>query len=98
MKYAVLVCGPAGAGKSTFCSALLNHAASTNRSMHLFNLDPAAENFGNHTPSVDIRDLIGLEDVMEDLDFGPNGGLIYCFECAARIGAQKALNARKDTS
>lgn len=49
------------------------------RTMHLFNLDPAAENF-EYTPSVDIRDLIGLDEVMEDLDFGPNGGLIYCFE------------------
>lgn len=28
----------------------------------------------------DIRDLITLEDVMEELDYGPNGGLIYCLE------------------
>jgi GPN-loop GTPase len=28
----------------------------------------------------DIRDLISLEDVMEELDLGPNGGLVYCFE------------------
>eukprot|EP00842_Homolaphlyctis_polyrhiza_P004389 jgi/Hompol1/4951/HPOL_004051-RA len=27
-----------------------------------------------------IRDLITLDDVMEDLKFGPNGGLIYCME------------------
>jgi GPN-loop GTPase len=32
---------------------------------------------------VDIRDLISLEDVMEELDMGPNGGLIYCFEYLA---------------
>ena len=29
---------------------------------------------------VDIRDLVSLEDVMEELDLGPNGGLVYCFE------------------
>lgn len=81
MRYAILVCGPAGCGKSTFCSALMQHAQATGRVMHLFNLDPAAENFAEGIqPSVDIRDLVGLEDVMEDLDFGPNGGLIYCFE------------------
>ena len=34
--------------------------------MHLFNLDPAAEKF-DYTPSVDIRDLIGLDDVMDEL-------------------------------
>lgn len=80
MKYAVLVCGPAGAGKSTFCSALMLHAQTVGRVTHLFNLDPAAEEFGEQQPSLDIRDLVGLEDVMQDLDFGPNGGLIYCFE------------------
>jgi hypothetical protein len=44
------------------------------------NLDPAAERF-EYEPAIDIRDLINLEDVMEELEFGPNGGLIYCFEC-----------------
>ena len=29
---------------------------------------------------VDIRDLVSLQDVMEELDLGPNGGLVYCFE------------------
>lgn len=47
----------------------------------MFNLDPAAERF-EYEPTIDIRDLINLEDVMEELEFGPNGGLIYCFECA----------------
>lgn len=28
----------------------------------------------------DIRDLISLEDVMSELELGPNGGLIYCME------------------
>lgn len=43
------------------------------------NLDPAAENF-SYTPDLDIKDLITLEDVMEEMHLGPNGGLIYCFE------------------
>ncbi|EOR04909.1 GPN-loop GTPase 3-like protein [Wallemia ichthyophaga EXF-994] len=47
--------------------------------MHLFNLDPAAENF-DVQPEIDIRDLISLEDVMDELSLGPNGALIYCFE------------------
>ena len=32
------------------------------------------------TISPDIRDLITLEDVMEELKVGPNGGLVYCME------------------
>lgn len=79
MRYAVFVTGPAGAGKSTFCASLLTHAQASNRQVHLVNLDPAADRF-EYAPAVDIRDLINLEDVMEELEFGPNGGLIYCFE------------------
>ncbi|KOS13072.1 atp -binding protein fet5 [Malassezia pachydermatis] len=78
-RYAVLVTGPAGAGKSTFCSSIVTHAHSLGRSVHLFNLDPAAEHF-EYEPTIDIRELITLEDVMEEMDLGPNGGLIYCFD------------------
>ena len=30
----------------------------------------------------DVRDLIGIDDVMEDEDLklGPNGGLVFCLE------------------
>lgn len=34
--------------------------------------DPAAEAF-NYPVSIDIRDLISLEDVMSELQLGPNG-------------------------
>ncbi|KAK9478668.1 GPN-loop GTPase [Lipomyces japonicus] len=75
----VMVLGPAGVGKSTFCSALLTHIQSIGRRAHLVNLDPAAEP-GEYEFTVDIRDLISLQDVMEEMNFGPNGGLLYCFE------------------
>lgn len=78
-RYAILVSGPAGSGKSTFCSALIAHAQSLGRNVHLFNLDPAAERF-EFQPSIDIKELISLEDVMEEMNLGPNGGLIFCFE------------------
>ncbi|RLL98294.1 hypothetical protein CFD26_107714 [Aspergillus turcosus] len=78
-KFGVLVMGPAGAGKSTFCSALIQHLQTTRRSCFYVNLDPAAESF-NYEPDLDIRELITLEDVMEEMELGPNGGLIYCFE------------------
>jgi len=43
------------------------------------NLDPAADQF-EYEPDVDIKDLISLEDVMEEMQLGPNGGLMACFE------------------
>ena len=78
-KFGVLVMGPAGAGKTTFCNALIQHLQTTRRSCFYVNLDPAAETF-SYEPDLDIRELITLEDVMEELGLGPNGGLIYCFE------------------
>ncbi|PYH44456.1 putative signal sequence-binding GTPase GPN3 [Aspergillus saccharolyticus JOP 1030-1] len=78
-KFGVLVMGPAGAGKTTFCSAVIQQLQTTRRSCFYVNLDPAAETFA-YEPDLDIRELITLEDVMEELGLGPNGGLIYCFE------------------
>jgi hypothetical protein len=103
---AVLVMGPAGAGKvlppnltyrsnvkTTFCTALMDTIAEQKQRASYINLDPAAEDFtweptiGTNTIlcwqgvlTVDIRDLVSLQDVMEELDLGPNGGLVYCFE------------------
>lgn len=28
----------------------------------------------------DVKELITLDDVMEELGLGPNGGLVYCME------------------
>ncbi|KAI4101945.1 MAG: hypothetical protein LQ339_004835 [Xanthoria mediterranea] len=78
-KFGALVMGPAGAGKTTFCNALIQHLRLNKRSCFYVNLDPAAEDF-SYEPDLDIKDLISLEDVMEELGLGPNGGLIYCFE------------------
>ncbi|KAI1815199.1 GPN-loop GTPase 3 like protein [Poronia punctata] len=78
-KFGVMVMGPAGAGKSTFCASLITHLNLNRRSSFYVNLDPAAETF-EHAPDLDIKDLISLEDVMEEMGLGPNGGLIYCFE------------------
>lgn len=81
MRYGQLVMGPAGSGKSHYCHTLQVAAAVGKRTIHVVNLDPAAEHFDYH-PLVDIRDLIQLDDVMEDPDlkFGPNGGLVFCME------------------
>ncbi|XP_010440620.1 PREDICTED: GPN-loop GTPase 3 [Camelina sativa] len=79
MGYAQLVIGPAGSGKSTYCSSLYEHCETIGRTMNVVNLDPAAEIF-NYPVAMDIRELVSLEDVMEELKLGPNGALMYCME------------------
>lgn len=71
--------GPAGAGKSTFCNSIIRHMQTIGRRAHIVNLDPAAEPT-DYEFTIDIRDLISLQDVMEEMNLGPNGGLLYCFE------------------
>nr|XP_032800718.1 GPN-loop GTPase 3 [Petromyzon marinus] len=80
-RYAHLVMGPAGSGKSTYCAMMLEHLAALRRSAAVVNLDPAAEHF-SYPVAVDVRDLIEVGDVTEDdsLCLGPNGGLIFCME------------------
>ena len=49
------------------------------RKTAVVNLDPA----NDHIPypcAIDISDLITLEDSMETLGLGPNGGMMYCME------------------
>ncbi|KAG5330713.1 GPN3 GTPase, partial [Acromyrmex charruanus] len=81
MRYAQLVMGPAGSGKSTYCSVMQRHAVDSRKTVDIVNLDPAAEYF-NYEPLADIRNLIQLDDTMEDdeFNFGPNGGLVFCME------------------
>lgn len=43
------------------------------------NLDPANENM-SYPCAVNIQDLISLDEVMDSVHLGPNGGLIYCME------------------
>ena len=61
--------------------ALHEHKKCCNHAEISFNLDPAAECF-DYQPIADIRDLIIVDDVMEDdeLKFGSNGGLVFAME------------------
>ena len=79
MGQAVLVLGPAGSGKSTFSDLVRQHVETMKRRVHVVNLDPAAEHFTNLPPPTSAT-LISLEDVMEEMNLGPNGALIYCME------------------
>ncbi|GMP56445.1 hypothetical protein CsSME_00020934 [Camellia sinensis var. sinensis] len=65
-------------GKSQI-QELYEQCQTMRRTIHIVNLDPAAENF-NYPVAMDIRELISLDDVMEEFGLGPNGGLLYCME------------------
>jgi hypothetical protein len=61
------------------CAAKVAGGAPSHTLLSIANLDPAAEHF-EYEPVFDIRDLISVEEVMEELGLGPNGALLYCME------------------
>lgn len=79
MPFAQLVIGPPGAGKSTYAYGMLQFFNAINRKCSVVNLDPANDHT-NYPCALDIRDLVPLEDVMEQEELGPNGGVMYALE------------------
>ena len=77
--FAQLVIGPPGAGKSTYCAGMKQFLSALGRPVAVVNLDPANDALP-YECEVNVSTLITLEDVMEKLHLGPNGGLIYCME------------------
>mmetsp|Transcript_33167 Transcript_33167/g.75188 ORF Transcript_33167/g.75188 Transcript_33167/m.75188 type:complete len:319 (+) Transcript_33167:123-1079(+) len=74
-----LVIGPPGAGKTTYCTGMQMMLAALKRPHTLINLDPANDDLP-YKCDIDVRELVNVEDVMTELQLGPNGGLVYAME------------------
>uniref|UniRef100_A0A7E4UW17 GPN-loop GTPase 2 n=1 Tax=Panagrellus redivivus TaxID=6233 RepID=A0A7E4UW17_PANRE len=77
--YGQLVVGAPGAGKSTYCSGLVQLLKQLKRPVICVNLDPANDVIPFDC-DVDIRELVTVEDAMETFNLGPNGALRYCMQ------------------
>lgn len=74
-----VVIGPPGSGKTTYCQGMQQFLTGLGRKVVVVNMDPANEGLP-YTCEVDVSELVTLDDVMEGLKLGPNGGLLYCME------------------
>jgi len=79
MPFAQLVIGPPGSGKSTYCDGMQQFMNAIDRKCSVINLDPANDKT-NYPCALDIRDLVSLEEVMDQEELGPNGGVLFAFE------------------
>ncbi|KAL8734255.1 MAG: hypothetical protein Q9181_003267 [Wetmoreana brouardii] len=79
MPFAQLVIGPPGSGKSTYCDGMHQFLSTIGRKCSVVNLDPANDHT-SYPCALDIRDLVTLEEIMQDEELGPNGGVLYALE------------------
>ncbi|KAK6457941.1 uncharacterized protein RJT20DRAFT_125823 [Scheffersomyces xylosifermentans] len=81
-----IVIGPPGSGKSTYCYGMYQFMSAIGRKSCIINLDPANDRLPYPDCALDIRDFITLEEIMEELSLGPNGGLMYALESLDEVG------------
>lgn len=82
--YGQVVVGAPGAGKTTYCNGMQQYLRLLGRNACVLNLDPANEIIQGERSYDALWDVtvnvIHLKQVMQDLELGPNGGLLYCME------------------
>ncbi|KAJ5488564.1 GPN-loop GTPase 2 [Penicillium diatomitis] len=79
MPFAQLVIGPPGAGKSTYCNGMHQFLGAIGRKCSIVNLDPANDRT-SYPCALDVRDLVTLEEIMDEHKLGPNGATLYALE------------------
>lgn len=79
MPCAQLVIGPPGSGKSTYCDGMHQFLSAIGRKCSVVNLDPANDRT-SYACALDVRELVTLEEIMEEEDLGPNGAVLYALE------------------
>lgn len=79
MPFAQLVIGPPGAGKSTYCNGMHQFTGAIGRKCSVVNLDPANDKT-SYPCALDVRDLVTLEEIMDQDKLGPNGATLYALE------------------
>ena len=83
MPFGQLVIGPPGSGKTTYCPGMQQYLRAIGRSAAIVNLDPANDALP-YDCAVDISELVSLEEVMDQLKLGPNGGERRSGGCGCR--------------
>lgn len=78
-RFGQLVIGPPGSGKTTYVAAMAELLTSLGRKVAIVNLDPGNENM-SYTAAVDVAELVQVEEVMDTMRLGPNGGLLYAVQ------------------
>ncbi len=74
--------GPAGSGKSHATAALYEWMNQSEYDVISINLDPAVLRLP-YSPSIDVRNFVSYEEIVDKFELGPNGGIITAMDHVA---------------
>ena len=80
----IFIVGTAGSGKSALTADFTRWLEMQREDVMAVNLDPGAPNLA-YSANVDVRDYIKVEEVMEEYNLGPNGGLVVACDMIQEI-------------
>jgi GPN-loop GTPase len=72
------ICGPPGAGKTTYCKNMTTFLISTNIIPFTINLDPGNENQDFYR--LNISSMVCTREIGSELHLGPNGSTLFSME------------------
>ena len=73
--YTAFLVGTAGSGKSYLTNTLVNYLQLNEINVATLNLDPGVLRLP-YAPDIDVRDSIDINEIMDQFELGPNGGLV----------------------
>ena len=74
--------GPAGSGKSHLTKALYTYMNNQEFDVITVNLDPAVVRLP-YTPTIDVREYVFYDEIVDKYQLGPNGAIIACMDQTA---------------
>lgn len=78
----IFIIGTAGSGKSLLTATFSKWLKMSKQNVAIVNLDPGVLTLP-YSPDVDIRNYVGIENLMEEYGLGPNGALIMAADLIA---------------
>ena len=82
--YVGFILGPAGSGKSFITGSLAHWMSSMDLDVATLNLDPAVRRL-SYSPDIDIRDFVNIDNLIDEVQLGPNGALIAAMDHAVAV-------------
>jgi len=79
MPFGQVVLGPPGSGKTVYCHGMQQFLTGIGRKVAVINLDPANDAIP-YECAVNITEIVKVEDIMDKMELGPNGALVYIME------------------